>query len=40
MPQQPTGTVTVLFTVIEGSTQLWERFPDAMDDALARHDAK
>jgi class 3 adenylate cyclase len=24
MPDLPTGTVTLLFTDIEGSTQLWE----------------
>jgi len=35
----PTGTVTFLFTDIEGSTQLWERHPGAMQAALARHDA-
>jgi predicted ATPase/class 3 adenylate cyclase/Tfp pilus assembly protein PilF len=34
----PTGTITLLFTDIEGSTQLWERFPEAMRLALARHD--
>jgi len=34
----PTGTVTFLFTDIEGSTQLWERHPEAMQAALARHD--
>ncbi len=34
----PTGTVTFLFTDIEGSTTLWEQFPEAMHDALARHD--
>ncbi len=35
----PTGTVTFLFTDIEGSTQLWEKYPAAMKTALARHDA-
>jgi predicted ATPase/class 3 adenylate cyclase len=35
----PAGTVTFLFTDIEGSTGLWEREPDAMRLALARHDA-
>ncbi|NTU80280.1 MAG: tetratricopeptide repeat protein [Chloroflexales bacterium] len=35
----PTGTVTFLFTDIEGSTWLWEQHPDAMSVALAAHDA-
>src|SRR6266849_3222474 len=35
----PTGTVTFLFTDIEGSTRLWEQHPEAMEAALARHDA-
>jgi predicted ATPase/class 3 adenylate cyclase len=30
---------TFLFTDIEGSTQLWERNPEAMQAALARHDS-
>ncbi|WP_395090580.1 adenylate/guanylate cyclase domain-containing protein [Armatimonas sp.] len=34
----PTGTVTFLFTDIEGSTRLWETHPTAMGPALARHD--
>ncbi len=34
----PTGTVTFLFTDIEGSTKLWEEHPEAMRAALARHD--
>src|SRR5262245_26272280 len=39
MADLPSGTVTFLFTDIEGSTQLWERHPEAMRHALARHDA-
>src|SRR5258705_3597718 len=35
----PSGTVTFLFTDIEGSTPLIQRHPDAMKDALARHGA-
>jgi class 3 adenylate cyclase len=35
----PSGTVTFLFTDLEGSTRLWEEHRDAMTDALARHDA-
>ena len=35
----PSGTVTFLFTDIEGSTQLWEAAPDAMRAALAWHDS-
>src|SRR5947209_3953423 len=35
----PTGTVTFLFTDIEGSTRLWEQHPEAMRRALAWHDA-
>src|SRR6476661_3812540 len=38
MRELPTGTVTFLFTDLEGSTRLWEQHPDAMRDALARHD--
>src|SRR6516164_3935569 len=34
----PSGTVTFLFTDLEGSTRLWEEHPDAMHAALARHD--
>ena len=34
----PTGTVTILFTDLEGSTALWEQHPVAMQAALARHD--
>jgi predicted ATPase/class 3 adenylate cyclase len=39
MPDLPTGTVTFLFTDIEGSTKRWEQEPQAMQVALARHDA-
>jgi predicted ATPase/class 3 adenylate cyclase len=36
--QPPSGTVTFLFTDVEGSTVLWDRHPTAMRDALAEHD--
>lgn len=35
----PTGTVTFLFTDIEGSTERWERDRTAMQGAVRRHDA-
>ncbi|MEO9264483.1 MAG: adenylate/guanylate cyclase domain-containing protein [Candidatus Baltobacteraceae bacterium] len=35
---RPTGTVTLLFSDIEGSTERWEAGSDAMSVALARHD--
>ncbi len=34
----PSGTVTYLFTDVEGSTRLWELFPTEMQAALERHD--
>ena len=34
----PTGTITLAFTDIEGSTVRWERDPTAMKAALRRHD--
>ena len=34
----PTGTVTFLFTDIEGSTARWERAPGPMSEALRKHD--
>lgn len=39
MPAPPTGTVTFLFTDIEGSTRRWDQQSEAMKGALARHDA-
>src|SRR6516165_2283062 len=33
----PQGTVTFLFTDLEGSTRRWEAHPEQMRDALARH---
>ncbi len=39
MADPPTGTVTFLFTDIEGSTKLWEKSPRGMQVALIRHDA-
>jgi predicted ATPase/class 3 adenylate cyclase len=35
----PTGTITFLFTDIEGSTRLWQQQPLAMKGALDRHHA-
>src|SRR5215208_5517639 len=37
MPDLPSGTVTFLFTDIEGSTTLWERDREAMTAAVERH---
>ncbi|MBV8066726.1 MAG: adenylate/guanylate cyclase domain-containing protein [Candidatus Eremiobacteraeota bacterium] len=34
----PTGRVAFLFTDVEGSTRRWERYGEAMRDALRRHD--
>jgi class 3 adenylate cyclase/DNA-binding XRE family transcriptional regulator len=34
----PAGTLTFLLTDIEGSSGLWERHPQAMSAALARHE--
>jgi predicted ATPase len=38
MSEHPSGTVTFLFTDIEGSTQRWQHDHQAMSDALATHD--
>ena len=38
MASLPTGTLTFLFTDIEGSTKLWEDNAPAMQAALAHHD--
>ncbi len=35
----PTGTITFLFTDIEGSTRRWETHRDEMQAAVARHDS-
>ena len=39
LPDKGSGTLTFLFTDVEGSTRLWERFPQAMKHALERHDS-
>ena len=36
---RPTGTVTFLFSDVEGSTGAWEAHPQAMAQAMPRHDA-
>jgi class 3 adenylate cyclase len=38
MSGAPSGTVTLLFTDVEGSTRLWDTERDAMAAALRRHD--
>jgi class 3 adenylate cyclase len=38
LAELPQGTVTFLFTDLEGSTRLWDAHPAEMDAALARHD--
>ncbi len=35
---RPSGTVTLLFTDIEGSTRLWEQHPDLMPTAFQRRE--
>ena len=37
-PEPASGTLIFLFTDLEGSTRLWEQFPQAMKAALERHD--
>jgi class 3 adenylate cyclase len=37
VPELPTGTVTLLFTDIEGSTQLLERLGDRYVEVLGEH---
>src|SRR4029453_15881936 len=39
LPENVSGTLTFLFTDLEGSTRLWERFPQPMKRALERHDS-
>ena len=34
-----TRTLTFMFTDLEGSTRLWDQFPEAMAAALSRHDS-
>lgn len=36
-PERPNGTITFLFSDIEGSAKRWDRNPDAMAVALERH---
>jgi hypothetical protein len=38
MVDRPSGTVTFLFTDVEGSTRLWEEHPTEMQVGLQRHD--
>ena len=34
----PSGTVTFLFTDIEGSTHMWDQYPEQSRAAMRRHD--
>ncbi len=38
MVDPPSGSVTFLATDIQGSTEMWERYPAAMPQALERHE--
>ena len=40
MGDMPVGTVTFLFTDIEGSTRLWQEDETSMRTAVARHDQR
>jgi predicted ATPase len=40
MAKPPSGTVTFLFTDIEGSTRLWEEQPEVMRELVAQHDRR
>src|SRR5574341_1700982 len=37
-PSLPSGVLTFLFTDIEGSTRLWEKYPVQMRADMVRHD--
>ncbi|MCH8349995.1 MAG: adenylate/guanylate cyclase domain-containing protein, partial [Chloroflexi bacterium] len=39
MPDLPIGTITYMFTDVEGSTRLWQQHPDEMRAVMARHDS-
>jgi len=39
MPELPVGTITYLFTDVEGSTRLWQQHPQEMNSVMARHDS-
>ena len=39
MPDLPVGTITYMFTDVEGSTLLWQQYPDEMRAVMARHDS-
>jgi predicted ATPase/class 3 adenylate cyclase len=38
LPELPAGTLTFLYTDLEGSTRLWEQHPQSMPAAMALHD--
>ena len=39
MSDLPTGVITYMFTDVEGSTPLWQKYPNDMRTVMARHDS-
>ena len=39
MTDLPSGTITYLFTDVDGSTPLWQQHPDEMKGVMASHDS-
>ena len=39
MSDRPIGVITYMFTDVEGSTPLWQKYPNDMRTVMARHDS-